>query len=314
MGALRRSLINLLLRNVTKRRLSSCRTPLDVRSASYPTGLATPTGVRFVEDSVGGVPGEWAEAKKRAADGTLLYLHGGGYVGMSARTHRMITGAFALRGFRVFAADYRLAPEHKFPAALNDAMAAWRALRAQIEGPICVAGDSAGGGLALALLLALRDHREQGPVSACLFSPWTDLAATGVSATTNRFRDPVLDFDVAEMLARAYAGEADLRNPLVSPLYGDMTGLPPMALFVGDTEMLLDDSTRVAERARSVGVTVDLRVYRAMPHVWPALHMLLPEARQALDEAGVFLRAAHGSAASDFAAGPCSRRLDSPAA
>src|SRR5271156_1751927 len=179
MGAqLRTYLINLAIRKFVKSRLSACRSPLDVRKA-FSSALPAPGGVGFSPATLGGVSGEWAEPKKGAAGfGALLYLHGGGYAAMSARTHRAITGGFALRGFRVFAPDYRLAPEHKFPAALEDAAAAWRALRAEVLGPICVGGDSAGGGLSLALLLNLRDRRDPLPAAACLFSPWTDLAAT----------------------------------------------------------------------------------------------------------------------------------------
>jgi acetyl esterase/lipase len=231
MATLRTYFINLLLRNVIKRRLSRCQTPIDVRKVFESAASIVPKGVRFRQAIVGGVSGEWAETEKRARTGTLLYLHGGGYVSMSSRNYRPITGAFALRGLHVFAADYRLAPEHAFPAALDDATAAWRALRAKVKGPIYVAGDSAGGGLSLALLLNLRDHTEQGPAAACLFSPWTDLAGTGASLKSNSDRDPLLASNITQMVAAAYAGGADLRTPLVSPLYGDMAGLPPYVGF-----------------------------------------------------------------------------------
>jgi monoterpene epsilon-lactone hydrolase len=290
---LRTYLINFLIRSFVKRRLSACRTPLDVRKAVGSTAAITPRGLRFSEATVGGVSGEWAESKKGAADfGTVLYLHGGGYVAMSARSHRAITGGFALRGFRVFAPDYRLAPEHKFPAAVDDVTAAWRALRAGVEGPIFVVGDSAGGGLSVALLLNLRDHQEKGPTAACLFSPWTDLAVTGGSLIVNRDRDPMQVRDVFRMLAGAYVGHADPCTPLASPIYGDLDGLPPLLIFVGDTEILLDDSKRLAERARSAGVAAELRIYVDMPHAWPLLNVILPEGRQALDEATAFLQAA----------------------
>ena len=172
---MRTYLINLAIRKFVKSRLSACRTPLDVRKA-FSSALPAPGGVRFSPATLGGVSGEWAEPKKGAAGfGALLYLHGGGYAAMSARTHRAITGGFAQRGIRVFAPDFRLAPEHKFPAAVDDVTEVWRALRAQVDGSIFLAGDSAGGGLSVALLMNLRDHREQGPTAACLFSPWTIL-------------------------------------------------------------------------------------------------------------------------------------------
>ena len=253
----------------------------------------TPKGVAFSQSRPGGVPGEWAESKKSgAAYGTLLYLHGGGYVAMSSRTHRSIAGDFALRGFRVFTPDYRLAPEHIFPAALEDVTAVWRALRAEIEGPIFIAGDSSGGGLATALLMSLRDNGEEGPTAACFFSPWIDLACAGESFKLNRDRDPMQATNCVEMLAATYVGRADPRSPLVSPIYGDLTGLPPLVIFAGDTEVLLDDSTRLAERARSQGVSCDLRIYADMPHAWPLLSAILPEGRQAVDEAAAFLQQA----------------------
>jgi acetyl esterase/lipase len=288
---LRTHLINFAIRKLVKPRLSACRTPYDVRKA-FSSGFPAPKGVRFSPATLGGVSGEWAEPKDGVAGfGSVLFLHGGGYAAMSAQTHRAITGGFARRGFRVFAPDYRLSPEHRFPAALDDVTEVWRALRAQVDGPIFVAGDSSGGGLSVALTMNLRDHREQGPTAACLFSPWTDLAVTGASLTVNRDRDPMQVADAFRMLAAAYLGEADPRSPLVSPIYGDFVGLPPLIIFVGDTEILLDDSRRLAERARLAGVTADLRVYPDMPHAWPLLNMILPEGRQALDEATAFFQA-----------------------
>ena len=279
MTSLQARALNVIIRYTVKRRLAACRTPEDVRRVFDSSLVIAPRGARFTPGRLGGVSGEWAQAASAAPQaGALLYLHGGGYVSMSPKTHRAITGGFALRGFRVFAPDYRLAPEHKFPAALDDATAVWRALRAEVDGPIFVAGDSAGGGLSLALLLNLRDLREPLPAAACLLSPWTDLAGTGESMTSNRDRDPLLVVG-GDVLSVAYAGAADLRHPLVSPLYGE-------------TEILLDDSRRVAARAKSAGVATELRVYPDMPHVWPAMNALIPEGRQALDEAAAFLRSA----------------------
>src|SRR5277367_4253835 len=182
-------------------------------------------------------------------------------------------------------------PNINSPPRFDDVTEVWRALRAQVDGPIFLAGDSAEGGLSVVLLMNLRDRREQGPSAACLFSPWTDLAVTGASVTTNRDRDPMQVANVFRMLAAAYLGEADPRAPLASPIYGDFVGLPPLSIFVGDTEILLDDSRRLAERARLAGVTVDLRIYPDMPHAWPLLNMIMPEGRQAMDEATAFLQA-----------------------
>lgn len=296
MTSIRARFFNFLLRHTVKRGLAAARTPYDVRRVFNATRPLTPRGVIFTPATIGGVPGEWAEPKAGGTRGTMLYLHGGGYVAMSPRTHRAVTGAFARRGLRVFAADYRLAPEHPFPAALDDAAAAWRGLRAQVEGPAFVAGDSAGGGLTLALLLRLRDLGARLPDAACAFSPWTDLAITGASMVGNAERDPLLVSKGIETIAVAYCGATDPRDPLVSPLYGDFSGLPPLMIAVGDTEILLDDALRVAERARAAGVRVDLRVARDMPHVWQFANRITPEARRSMDDAAAFLLAAAAGA------------------
>jgi epsilon-lactone hydrolase len=289
MAEFRTSLLNFLLRILYKRRLAACQTALDVRRVSDSSPGIVPKGARFIDATVGGVTGEWVEVSGASSLGTLLYLHGGGYVCMSPRSYRAITAGFALRGFRVFAPDYRLAPEHPFPAAIEDASAVWEGLRGNVGGPLFVAGDSAGGGLALALLLTLREQGRDPPDAACLFSPWTDLAGTGQSVATNRDRDPLLVSDKLQVPALAYAGGEDLRAPLLSPLYADFAGLPRMIAFVGDTEILLDDSKRVAEKARSANVQFELRTYRDMPHVWPLFNVVLPAGRRALDEAAAFL-------------------------
>lgn len=292
MTSLRAHLINFALRHTVKRGLAKSKTPHDVRRVFNSARSFPPRGVTFTPATLGGVPGEWVEAKDARPTATLLYLHGGGYVGMSPRTHRAITGAFARRGFRVFAADYRLAPEHVFPAALDDATAAWTALRAAAQGPAFIAGDSAGGGLTLALLLNLRDKGLPLPDAAIAFSPWTDLAITGATMRSNAKRDPLLVSDGIETIASAYLGGADARNPLASPLYGDYAGLPPILFSVGDTEILLDDSLRAAERAKAAGVVTKTCVAHDMPHVFVFANRWTPEARHAMDEAAAFLHGA----------------------
>lgn len=289
MTSLRARFINFALRHSVKRGLAKSKTPHDVRRVFNSARSFPPRGVTFTPATLGGVPGEWVEAQATPSTGTLLYLHGGGYVGMSPRTHRAITGAFARRGLRVFAADYRLAPEHAFPAALDDATAAWSALRAAVQGPAFVAGDSAGGGLTLALLLNLRDKALPLPDAAIAFSPWTDLAITGASMKSNAKRDPLLVSDGIENIAAAYLGSEDPRNPLASPLYGDYAGLPPILFSVGDTEILLDDSVRAAQRAKDAGVVTKICVERDMPHVFVFANRWTPEARRAMNEAAEFL-------------------------
>jgi epsilon-lactone hydrolase len=224
---------------------------------------------------------------------TILYLHGGGYYFCSPQTHRSLVFALARRSrARIFSLDYRLAPECPFPAALDDALAAYRWLVADGVSPrtIVIAGDSAGGGLALATLLALRDAGDPLPAGGLLFSPWTDLAATGASIASNDGRDPMFVGAAIGRAAKLYLGDADPRNPRASPVYGRFDGLPPLFIQVGDTEVLLDDSTRVADRARAAGVAVDLEIWPNMPHVFQMFAPFMPEANRALDRAASFIR------------------------
>jgi cation diffusion facilitator CzcD-associated flavoprotein CzcO/acetyl esterase/lipase len=254
--------------------------------------LPSPSGVRYTDAVIGGVAGEWVEAEGGpAATTTLFYLHGGGFVGCSPRTHRPLTAALALQGLRVFVPDYRLAPEHPFPAGVQDVQAAWRALRASKAGRMVVAGDSAGGNLALGLMLALRDAGEALPDAGVLFSPSTDLTGGSPSVMDNAQRDAMFHGDKLENLARAYLGDTDGALPLASPINGDMRGLPPLMVHVGENEALRDDSIRLAQKARAAGVAVDLRVFPVVAHVWQLLWRL-PEARRSVKEAGRFLREA----------------------
>lgn len=236
--------------------------------------------------------GEWLTPEQPSGI-TILYLHGGGYYFCSPATHRGIVFPLARRsGARTFSLDYRLAPEHPFPAALYDALAAYRTLLADGVLPerLVIAGDSAGGGLALATLLALRDAGDPLPAGAVAFSPWTDLAATGASITTNEGRDPMFHGSAFAPAGKLYAGETDIRHPYVSPLYGRFEGLPPLFIQIGDTEVLLDDSTRVAEKARVAGVRVELNILPKMPHVFQMFAPFVPEANRALEQAAGFVR------------------------
>lgn len=265
-----------------KPKLAKATTAMEVRRLMKPRAVPVPEGVRITQEIVGGVPGEWVES---GPGPTLLYLHGGGYVACTAKMFRPITMAFAQKGLRVFAPDYRLAPESLFPAAVQDAVAVYRALG---PGPVVVAGDSAGGGLALAMVLSLRMNAVPLPRAMALFSPWTDLAATGESLVTNDKKCAMFRGKNMELCAGFYLGSADARNPMASPLYADLAGMPPMLIHVGANEVLLDDSRRLAEKARAAGVKVELKVWPVVPHDWQ-LVPTMPEARESMREAVEFL-------------------------
>jgi len=229
-----------------------------------------------------------------AGDRVLLYFHGGGYqIGSPATLRRMVALLAADAQARVLSVDYRLAPEHPFPAAVDDAVAAYRWLLGGGTDPatVALAGDSSGGGLALATLVALRDAGEPMPAAAFAISPWTDLALTGESLRTRAAAEMMVRPDGMPETAALYLAGADPRHPHASPLYADLRGLPPLLIHVGDAEVVLDDSTRFAARAREAGVDVTLEVWDEMPHVWHAFAGLLPEADQAIARAGRWLRA-----------------------
>jgi acetyl esterase/lipase len=280
-----------LVRMRLKRRLASTREVEVVRRLFTPPPFPVPRDIRITPAEIGGVRGEWVEHAGAGAP-VLLYLHGGGYIACSAVTHRRITVFYARQGFRVFAPDYRLAPEHRFPAAVDDAVAVWRGLLETGAGPIVISGESAGGGLCLALMLALRDSGLPLPAAAALFSPWTDLTCSGDSIRANDRRCAMLTGAGMLLAAGDYLASADPCAPLASPLFADLRGLPPLLVHVGGSEVLLDDSARLAERARAAGVPVDLRVFPVVAHAWQLAPHLVPEARESLRDASAFLRAA----------------------
>jgi epsilon-lactone hydrolase len=264
-------------------------------SARVPFRAKLAPGWRIRPGDDGALPGEWIEPAApdhRARHGSILYFHGGGYVAMSARTHRSLTSRLAgWSNVALFALNYRLAPEHPFPAALDDAVAAYRALTTAGLDPrrIVLGGDSAGGGLALATLLVLRDAGAPLPAAAVLFSPWTDLAASGASILTNAEADPLMHGIHAPQLAKYYLQDTLATNPLASPVYADLSRLPPLFLQVGASEILLDDSRRVFANARRAGVEATLQIWRNVPHGWQVFAPILPEARAALRQASAFI-------------------------
>jgi len=242
--------------------------------------------------SAGGVPAEWIVPPGAADDRVILYLHGGGYVMGSINTHRAMVARIARASqAKALAIDYRMAPEHPFPAAVDDATAAYRWLLAQgyKPGKIVISGDSAGGGLTLATLIALRDAGTPLPAAGVPISAWADLEGTGASIKTRAATDPMVDLPGLSRMAKLYAGDHDMKNPLLSPIHADYRGLPPMLLQVGDAEILLDDSTRVADKAKAAGVKVELEAWDDMFHVWHVFAKILPEGQQAIDRIGSYV-------------------------
>jgi monoterpene epsilon-lactone hydrolase len=232
------------------------------------------------------VPVHWISVKPRSVEWVILYLHGGGYITGSPHTHVGLAGRIAkLTGLQVASVDYRLAPEHPAPAALEDARAAHAILldKGYLPRQIILGGDSAGGGLALALLADLC-ARGVAPAGLFAFSPWTDLAMTGDSLRTNEGRDPLLPVRRLPDLVQMVLGDMDPRDPRISPLYAQFIKPPPVLLQVGSVEILLDDSRRIAEVLRQAGGAVRVAVWPGCPHVWQLLDGYLPEARQALEE------------------------------
>jgi len=255
-----------------------------------------PDDVRVAERTLGGRPALSLEPAYGAeVDGVLLFLHGGGYVIGGPRTHAALAAGLARRaGVRAVLPDYRLAPEDPFPAAVEDALAAYRELVAEAGGAgrVVLAGDSAGGGLALATLLAARDEGLPAPAGVAVLSPWVDLTAAGDSMRTRRGIDPIFEPSDIEGYAAQYVGDGDRRAPLASPLFADLHGLPPLLIQVGGNEVLLDDAVRLASRAAADDVDVTLRVWPGVPHVFQHFAGMLDEADEALADAGAFLRRA----------------------
>jgi len=243
-----------------------------------------------------GVRGEWLNWNgpgEERQDCCIYYLHGGGYFAGAPATHRNLTAALAATArMRIFSLDYRLAPENPFPAAVEDAVAGYRWLLDQGYNPerMVIGGDSAGGGLSLATILWLRDAGLPLPAGAFLLSPWTDLACTGNSLETNDASDHMLCAREVRRFSKVYYGEASPLDPLVSPLYANFDRFPPLCIYVSDTEVLFDDSIRLAERARHYGVDVDLRIRHNLIHAWPVMiNFRLPESRQVIEEVATFV-------------------------
>jgi epsilon-lactone hydrolase len=279
-----------------------------LRSRPRPTGFAerrerldaigstspVATDIRLEATDADGVAAEWSLAPGSDPSRVLLFFHGGGYCSGSIVSHRgMVTEVGRSARVRTLAVAYRLAPEHPFPAALEDARAAYGFLLDHgIAAPrIVVGGDSAGGGLTLALMTSLRDAGERLPGCAWLVSPWVDLQMTGASLAEKANVDPLISKPYLEELASAYLAGADPANPLVSPLNADLAGLPPLLVQVGSAETLLDDAVRIAQRAGAADVRINLEIWPHMIHAWHLWATQLEEGRRAIASAGAFIRA-----------------------
>ena len=259
--------------------------------------IALPEGMRVEPVDVNGVPAEWLSPAFADTKGVLLYLHGGAYILGSPQSHRdLVARLGAAAGIPALLIHYRLAPEHVFPAALDDALTAyhWLLNQGYPAEHIALSGDSAGGGLTLALLQTVRDRYLPQLACAALFSPWTDLAGTVKSRRAQEAVDPIFSGDTINALAHFYAGAEDLGNPLLSPLYANFHDFPPLRIDVGRDEVLLDDSLLIAEHARVAHVPVELTVWDDLWHVFQAYASVLPEGQQSLEKMGSFLRCQMG--------------------
>jgi epsilon-lactone hydrolase len=257
-----------------------------------------PSDVARITTILGGVPALLTTTPDCDPSHTLLYFHGGAYVIGSAQSYQTLSAALGRSaGARALSVEYRLAPEHPFPAAVDDAVAAYTALLADGCSPdqIVVAGDSAGGGLTLAMMLKARDSGLPMPAAALLLSPWVDLNCNGSTMQSRATADPSLRKEALLSMARHYLAGQNPQVPLASPLFADLTGLPPLLIQVGTAEILLDDSLRLAQRAALAQVRTQLSVWPEMVHVWQFFAFMLPEGRAAIDEGGLFLRHALGA-------------------
>lgn len=276
--------------------IPTVRAAFEQFASVYPTA----DGVKREKADANGVPGEWITPPAVSGDTTILYIHGGGWTMGSVNTHaRLVANICAACDARSFSIDYRLAPEHPYPAGLDDCITAYRWLiEDQRVDParLVIAGDSAGGNLTLASLLRLRDEGLPLPAAAVCLSPATDMLATGESHRTRAEADPMLDPTGLPVVREAYCPDTDPATPYISPLYGDLKSLPPLLIHVGDAEILLDDSKGFAERAKAAGVDVTLKVWDEMIHVFQFFAPMLPEANEAIAEIGAFVKSRVGAA------------------
>lgn len=258
--------------------------------------MPKPWGLSYEDIELGGVAAIRSTPKKVTPARHLLHLHGGGYAMGSPKSHIVMASLMGKRADATTTViDYRLAPEHPYPAAIDDGVAAYEGLIGEVDpGTVALTGDSAGGGAVVAMLVALRDAGIPLPACAVMFSPWTDLTASGDSIEQNADIDPMIDVESLHQMAGYYAGKRDRADPGLSPLFAELSGLPPMHVQAGTDETLLDDSRRLADRVEAAGGHVHLQVAQGLWHDYPALAPLFPEANTALAEAAAFIKAHAG--------------------
>jgi acetyl esterase/lipase len=261
------------------------------KAARQPLFERMPRGIIWEQGQLNGVQGEWITPDKITANRCLLYLHGGGYVLSTPHVHRVLVGRLARTlSCRAFMPEYRLAPEHPFPAAIDDVTAAYHGIVASGYAPsqVVVAGDSAGGGLTAALLLRLRDRGEPLPAAACLISALLDCTFSGGRLPELQQRDPYLRLDDLSKMAKHYYTVQDPKHPLISPLWADLNGLPPLFVLAGENDILCDEAVQFAEHARQADVAVDLKIGLGMVHAFPLFAGFIPEGKIAIAEIGTF--------------------------
>lgn len=297
--SIRASLVSLYLRRTLKKQMATFEDPVEMREQAKIPGTRLPKEAAFEPVTAGGVPGEWVRWPDGRQGAVLLYLHGGGYVFGGPDSHRDLAWRLAKEaGVDVLVLDYRLAPEHCYPAALEDATAAYRWLLDEgfAAERVVVAGDSAGGGLAASLMVNLKAEGLPLPKASVLISPWADLAMTGPSMQANVKTDAMLSPEAISRFAAHYLSDTDARAPGASPIFADLSGLPPTYVIVGSGEVLLSDSETLVKHMTAAGGQAELKVWPNMPHVFPLLAAVVPEGRQAIVEMAGFIRSQLGLA------------------
>lgn len=294
LARLRNSILRTLLKILFKRKLTI--EELRARSDKNVSMMGKlPEEILVEQVNIEALKAEWVFRADSDAKKVIFYLHGGGYVTGSAGTHRMLCASLTQNtNAKIFFPEYRLAPEHPFPAALEDATSAYRWLLAQgfEAANIIIGGDSAGGGLSLALIQILKEDGLPLPAGVICLSPWTDLTMSHESHRHKAHADPILLADGLQLWASSYIAENDPRNPLISPAFADFTDFPPLLIQVGSEEVLLDDAKELAKKSKSAGVDVTISIYGGMWHVWQTMGELLPESRAAFEEISEFVQGA----------------------